>query len=222
MVREAISGEEMMVVEVNANAIGIPFACMMENAGSETARVVISRIDACSKVAIVCGTGNNGGDGFATARHLLSKSDSIVVEVFLVGGVESIRKDDSKINWDILQRIHHHPSSRLTIHSALDVSKMNFSGFDAIVDAVFGTGLKGEVREPFAEAIRKINSCKGRALIFSIDVPSGLDATTGEVLGTAVTADYTISLHREKKGLVGNPNAGHVLVADIGIPVASD
>jgi len=219
MVREAISGEEMMVVEVNANAIGIPFACMMENAGSETARVVISRIDACSKVAIVCGTGNNGGDGFATARHLLSKSDSIVVEVFLVGGVESIRKDDSKINWEILQRIH---SPRLKIHSTLDVEKMDFSGFDAIVDAVFGTGLKGEVREPFAEAIRKINSCNGKALIFSIDVPSGLDATTGEVLGVAVTADYTITLHREKKGLIGNPNAGSVLVADIGIPPAGD
>lgn len=219
MFHEAISGEEMIVVEVNANAIGIPFACMMENAGSETARVIISRTDADAKVAIVCGTGNNGGDGFATARHLLAKSDYITVEVFLVGGVENIRKDDSRLNWEILQKIH---SPRLKIHPAMDVEKMDFSGFGAIVDAVFGTGLKGSVREPFATAIRKINECKGTVRIFSIDVPSGMDATSGTVLGTAVTADCTISLHRVKKGLIGNPNAGEVLVADIGIPATSD
>ena len=217
MAHGTISGEEMVVVELNANAIGIPFACMMENAGSETARIVLSRTATNPRIAILCGTGNNGGDGFVAARHIISKNDSAIVELFLIGGgADNIRKDESTLNWDILRKIH---SPRLKIHPKIIPEKIALTGFNVIIDALLGTGLNGEVREPYRTVIQKINAQKGRAKIFSLDVPSGTHATSGEVFGVTVKADCTISFHKEKAGLVGNENAGEIIVADIGIPI---
>ncbi len=197
---------------------GIPSLILMENAARAVAEIVlrslISPIQMCN-VAFVCGTGNNGGDGFAAARHLLQLGTRCVV--FLVGD-EANLAGDAAINFRIIQK--------------LGIPVFPFSAFSekrhawdrrpvVLVDAILGTGTKGPLKPAALDAIRQIEDLKKNHLssvrIIAVDIPSGLNGDDGSVAEAAVSADITIAIGCNKPGLARSC-AGRVEVIDIGIP----
>jgi hydroxyethylthiazole kinase-like uncharacterized protein yjeF len=210
---EYITPEEMRAAEALAASRGIGESVLMENAGSAVARLIDARFGhpAGREVLIVCGLGNNGGDGLVAARALGGRWR---VRVLLLGSAGDIKTGTSAGNWSLLG-----PSiERFEASDAASVLGRAewFSSADVIVDAVMGTGVRGEVREPQATAIRSINSAAGAKV--AIDIPSGLDPLTGEAASCTVRADLTVALHRAKTGLRGKgAYTGEVVEADIGI-----
>jgi hydroxyethylthiazole kinase-like uncharacterized protein yjeF len=183
---------------------GIPGLELMERAGEGLAELVL-RAAPRGRVAVVCGKGNNGGDGFVCARLLRQKG--LEVEVLLLGDPADLR-GDARTNHDRLEG----PEPRAFVPEAL-------SGAAVIVDAILGTGFSGTTRDPAARAISAIN--RAGADVVAVDVPSGVDASTGEVSGEAVRARATATFHAAKPGLwidPGKSHAGEVTVVDIGIP----
>lgn len=185
--------------------IGIPSIVLMENAGRCVSEMTMDMLGPGSRkrVAIFCGTGNNGGDGFVAARHLTKKDAE--VEVYVVGKKARI-KGNAKVN---LERIG---LEAREINSPVDLD------VDLIIDAIFGIGLKGKVKEPAKGIIAGLN--KNNAPIISVDVPSGLDADTGEVLGKAIKATKTVTMQFPKKGFCinqGPEHVGEVVAVDIGV-----
>ena len=189
---------------------GIPGLELMERAGTGLADLV-GEVAPAGRVVAVCGKGNNGGDGFVAARVLRDRGRE--VDVLLLGDIEELG-GDARVNAD---RLPGSPPGRFTA-SALD-------GAAAIIDAILGTGFSGEPREPAAGAIGAINEAAEGAggCVVACDVPSGVDASTGEVAGVAVQARATATFHAAKPGLwidPGKTHAGEVRVVDIGIPAA--
>ena len=185
---------------------GVPGIELMERAGTGLADLVDARAPE-GRVAVVCGKGNNGGDGLVVARRLRQRGRD--VDVLLVADPSEYR-GDARANLEQLPG----PSPRRFGVRALD-------GAAAIVDAILGTGFAGEPRQPAREAIEAINAAAGHAVVFACDVPSGVDASTGEVTGAAVRANFTATFHAGKPGLwiaPGKGRAGAVTVVDIGIP----
>ncbi len=197
----------------------IPGIILMENAGRNVAEEVIKMMDnpQKTKVAILCGKGNNGGDGFVVARHL--HNHHIPVDVFLIAKISDILKDgDAATNLQILLTMKI-PIKELTDATHINNTLMNLTNYDILIDALFGTGLSGEVREPFKTLIYGINNLN--KTIVSVDIPSGLDCNTGNILGTAVKATKTITFAASKKGFFlgkGPDYTGNVVVTDISIP----
>lgn len=194
----------------------MPGLLLMEAA----ARSVMERLLQCvgkeDKVLVLCGTGNNGGDGFAIARMLRAKG--ISVRVFLLGSTENL-KGDAKTNFDMLaaQQI-----SVFTQRQASVLEKM-IDQSDWIVDAMLGTGLDREVDGFLKQVILYVNKMRhsGQIKVMAVDIPSGVAGNSGQVLGCAVEADETVTFCRLKPGLVLFPGcdyAGRVTVANIGIP----
>jgi NAD(P)H-hydrate epimerase len=183
---------------------------------------VLRRMDATEnelgrRVCIFCGTGNNGGDGYVITRHLLNKS--FKVAVVLCGDRNKI-KGDAKINLDILERMGQ-PIERLNITDQ-DISnrvRAYTEGTDMIVDALFGTGLSGQLSDEYKLLIENINA--QNCPILAVDIPSGLDCDTGEPLGAAIRATYTMTFVAMKKGFTVSSNAtqytGEIFVASIGV-----
>jgi len=189
----------------------MPGVILMENAGRGAAEVAVQMLDGTSdaRVAIVCGSGNNGGDGFVVARHL--HNDGVGVTVHLLARREKIG-GDARINLAIIEQM------QLDIRQSA-LGELDLSGCDLVVDAVLGTGLTGEVREPYASAIDAINDAG--APVLAIDLPSGLDVDTGEVLGRCVRAARTVTFALPKIGFTrsrGPEMTGEVTVVDIGVP----
>ena len=185
---------------------GIPGLDLMERAGTGLADLV-GELAPAGRIVAVCGKGNNGGDGFVAARLLRDRGRE--VDVLLLGDVEELR-GDAKVN---AERLPGAPPAPFAA-SALD-------GAAGIIDAILGTGFSGEPREPAAGAIAAINGVSGGACVVACDVPSGVDASTGEVAGAAVRARATATFHADKPGLwvdPGKTQAGEVRVIDIGIP----
>ncbi|MFH1655238.1 MAG: NAD(P)H-hydrate epimerase [Candidatus Omnitrophota bacterium] len=196
---------------------GIESLFLMENAGKAVAEEVmrILKNSKNKKIAIFCGKGNNGGDGFVAARYLINKG--FQVKNFLVGQVKEITSD-AHTNLDLLlkmeQKIIQIPDA-----GAFRRHKDKLKGPCLVVDALLGVGLQGKVREPFETIINFLN--KSRKTVISVDVPSGLDATTGEPLGTCIEADETITFGLVKKGFLKNQGpefVGELKVVDIGWP----
>lgn len=192
---------------------GIPSIILMENAGRGIVDAFLS-LNPKDKVVICCGGGNNGGDGFVVARHLDNRN--IPVHVLLC--VEPLTlKGDAKVNYEIVLK----SGIPLTVICSDDVQPMKqfLSEASWIIDALFGTGLKGEVKSPLYQMIQLMNESKKS--ILSIDIPSGLDCDTGEVLGIAIQATHTFTMVALKRGF-GNPKAttylGKVNVVDISAP----
>ncbi len=210
--------KDMMAVDTNAAALGIPRLSLMENAGRCLADKISEIIKPC-KVVIFAGTGGNGGDGFVAARYLLNKG--FEVEVFILSNPSRIKSDEARINWDVLQRIDK-GLNPLKMYVVEDSSKLKKLGEDmdagVVVDAILGTGIKGKLREPVSSAIDIINSLKGFKV--AVDIPSGLDPLTGEVSDKTVIADSTITFHQAKTGLKNAriEHVGKVQICDIGIP----
>jgi NAD(P)H-hydrate epimerase len=199
------AGEQRALDEWAIGELQIPGIQLMERAGIGLAKVV-SRLAPNGPITVVCGKGNNGGDGFVCARALRDRGRE--VRVLLLGAPEELQ-GDARANWE---RLPGEPPG------AFDPGKLH--GSAAIVDAILGTGFSGEAREPAAGAIEAINAVRG-AKVVACDVPSGVDASTGEIKGSAVMAAATATFHAAKPGLwisPGKSHAGEVTVVDIGIP----
>ena len=213
---EVITAEKMAEIDKKAVELGIPRLLLMENAGGAVARKIMEKFGHELKIIVFAGTGNNGGDGFVAARHLANKGAK--VNVFLIGDPKGIRTEEAHLNWNVIRKMER--SVKLyVVRSSSDLKKAKhyLKRADVIVDAILGTGLKGPLREPFASAVRLIN--ESGVPVVSVDAPTGLNPSTGEVHRVAVKAAYTVTFHKMKKGfLKAKEHTGEVIVADIGIP----
>jgi len=199
----------MRALEMNAEYFGIPRLLLMENAGHAVATEIASRFKPTETVAIYCGLGGNGGDGFVAARHLASLDFKLTI--ILAGRARDITDNAAATNWEALQSL-----SAVKVYEAYDSSLIPEVATDVVVDALLGTGTKGKLRPPILQAVKKINTLK--TFRVAIDVPTGVDADTGEAVGDAVEADVTITFHRTKTGLEkAKKYVGKLVVRDIGL-----
>ena len=217
MTMNTITPEEMAIADENSEYLGVPRILLMENAGKSIAEIIKEKLEKTSgkKVVVVAGTGNNGGDGLVCARHISERANVIVI---LLGRVGDIKTYESLTNWKIIQKMKIKVLYALApnVDSLLNLES-EIEEADIIVDAIFGTGIKGKIREPFSSAIDKMNLSKGFKV--AVDIPSGLDPLTGDVHDKCVIADVTVTLHKMKVGLVNKSNiTGDVIVSSIGMP----
>ena len=201
------------------NELGIPGIVLMENAGRSCAQFIIETLSKIKKpkVCIFCGTGNNGGDGFVIARHLLNAGFTVTVVV--CGNIAKI-KNDARVNLDILTGL------------GLKIERLDMEGTDdidarvtklaneanMIIDAIFGTGLTGTLRDEYKRLIESINGLG--CPVLSVDIPSGLDCDTGLSLGASIKANCTVTFVAVKKGFAfenARAYTGYIFIASIGV-----
>ena len=226
---EKFSVEDVLIADNNAQWLGIPLVHLMENAGYSIADEIVKNyvISDKSVVAIFCGTGNNGGDGFVVARQLAAFNIKSIV--ILAGAPERIRTQASQFNWEIISNHVNYLVETIIIRDSSEIDEIKLLNKDKgkialIVDGLLGTGIKGRIREPISTVIDKINKLKEEQHIevVSIDLPSGLDPDTGEVTYKAVRADLVIALHRIKKGVdIKSEYIKEIVIRSIGIPQES-
>lgn len=200
--------------QIAIEKIGIPGLILMENAGLKAAQCISKKISPISgkSLAILCGKGNNGGDGFVIGRHLNRMGAS--VHFFLAAKKPSDITGDAKVNFEIVQSM----GLSVTLLTQSD-STGDLNEYDVVVDALLGTGLKGNVTGLLAELIKKMN--RSEAVVVAIDTPSGLDCDTGSQLGCCTEADMTITMGQLKTGMMLYPGRGLVgdlFVADLSVP----
>ena len=220
IIRPMTSGERMRLTREQVRLIDklaleryhIPGLVLMENASRAVADAIISMASvADASVAIVCGGGNNGGDGFAVARHLHNRGAH--VDLVLAAAPARLR-GDALMNWQIVEAMG---IENVDFHDSEDV--VNAHAVDIVVDALFGTGLS---RQPDADMTKLIEVMNRSGLpIVAIDLPSGLDCDSGEALGACIRATRTVTFVAEKVGFA-NPASkqytGEITVGDIGCP----
>ncbi len=195
----------------------IPGLILMENAGLRAADIILKKIPAnCKKTVLVCcGPGNNGGDGFVVARHLLN--NNVRVKILLLINRDKIR-GDACTNFNILLRMKADIID-ITSPDYLKKAQLATSQTVLIVDAIFGIGLNKKVKGVFKEVITIIN--KSKTQVMALDIPSGLCATTGKVLGVCVTAQSTVTFGVAKAGFFlesGKRKSGKLIIANISFP----
>jgi ADP-dependent NAD(P)H-hydrate dehydratase / NAD(P)H-hydrate epimerase len=200
---ELLTNTQMSEADRRTIASGISGETLMENAGAAVAQAVMVRHPRDSRVAVVAGPGNNGGDGFVAARHL--RQAGYRVSVHLIGRLQAIKGDAAQAarQWQ----------------EPIATGATDLRGADVVIDALFGAGLDRPVAGEALAAITAINSAG--APVIAVDLPSGINGTTGAVLGSAVTASQTVTFFRKKPGhllLPGRLHCGSVEVAQIGIP----
>lgn len=208
---KVISCQEMKEIDNHAiKKIGIPGIVLMENAALK----VINNIDLnLNRYAVVCGKGNNGGDGLAVARHLIVNNKR--VKVYIAGNVGS-GTDDFNINLNILKNLKA-DITYIKGEKELTALKEDLQNSDLVLDALFGIGLKRNIEGIYFDVIKIMNDSSKQ--IIAIDIPSGINGDTGEVMGIAVKAVKTITFHAVKKGLMNCEDyAGEIILEDIGIP----
>jgi len=221
-----LTREECRAVDQYAiERLGIAGTVLMENAGRHAARLIdrwlrrrLRSAGGPGRVAILCGRGNNGGDGFVIARHLVLAGHTVSIDLLCRAGDLT---NDAAINHGIVERMGL-PIREVMASRAMAAAARRWRNSDVVVDALLGTGFAGQVREPLAGAIERVNRLRG-PLIVAVDVPSGLDANTGLPGGVAVRADQTVTFLARKTGFSKQGSkgyTGHVTVADIGAPLA--
>lgn len=209
-----VSSRQMKTLDNNTiNNIGVSGIILMENAAKAVVTEILKdeEIDN-KKVLILCGTGNNGGDGLAVGRilkHLKIDCDIVVI------GESSSFKGDARVNYNILKNLNE------SINEITDDEKININieNYNIIVDAIFGISCNREVKGVYYDIINLINI--SNKYIYSVDIPSGINADNGQVMGIAVKANKTITFCLPKIGTILYPGAlytGDIIVADIGIP----
>jgi len=199
------AAEQRSLDEWAIGQLGIPGLDLMERAGTGLAELVHELVPA-GRVVVVCGKGNNGGDGFVAARLLRDRGRE--VHVLTLAPVEELRGDALR------------NAERLPGAAPEPFRAGALAGAAAVIDAILGTGFSGEPRDPAASAIEAINAVSDAASVIACDVPSGVDASTGEIAGVAVSARATATFNAAKPGLwiaPGKGRAGEVRVVDIGI-----
>ncbi len=224
-----MTAEEMTGADVRAQRLGVPGIRLMEHAGTAVAAaaralaVAGERWDA-GPILVLCGPGNNGGDGFVAARRLAARGARVAV--VLVASEPRPRTPDALRNWDRLARLE--GVERIHVAVARDVALLG-NGIERaaiVVDALLGTGVHGLLREPVRSAVEIANRARAAGVpILAVDCPTAVDLTSGELSDPVVRADVTVTFHRPKTGLRsrrGAAVAGRVLVAPIGIPPEAD
>jgi len=184
---------------------GIPSIILMEHAAHEVFLKLEEKWNQNTRFVIVCGSGNNGGDGFALARLLFLKK--YVCSIHFLGKEERLTKD-AKINYDICKSLQ-----------IPFIKDCDYDSYDVIIDCIFGTGLCRNIEGKYEEVIDEINATN--KYIISIDIPSGIDSDSGRVLGVAIMANETYTMQAGKIGLYlcpGRNYAGKLSVLDIFIP----
>ncbi|MGH7360838.1 MAG: NAD(P)H-hydrate epimerase, partial [Candidatus Methylomirabilales bacterium] len=215
------TAEEMRRLDRRAIAeLGIPGVTLMENAGAGAAREILSAFGPLRgrKVVVLCGKGNNGGDGFVVARHLLRGRARL--RVFLLGAAREV-KGDAAVKLGELRRARGAQVTEVMGAGGFKEVEGALAGAALIVDGLLGTGLTGPAEGLVARAIGAINA-SGRPVV-ALDLPSGLSSDTGALLGPTVAATLTTTFAGWKRGLLlypGAAHAGRVRVVPIGIPPA--
>jgi NAD(P)H-hydrate epimerase len=209
--RPLYDAREMRAADEGAiEGLGIPGAVLMEQAGLTAAREIVASFQG-QRAAVVCGGGNNGGDGFVVARHLHTAGWD--VECLLAADPAALPAD---------ARRNHDIAVRLGVRMQHGVRRARLRRADVIVDALLGTGFTGA---PRPDAARVIAATAGLPAVVALDVPSGVDASTGVIAGTSVAAEITVCFHGRKLGTAVEPGrtaSGRVVVAGIGIPPQAD
>ncbi|MBB6218798.1 NAD(P)H-hydrate epimerase [Anaerosolibacter carboniphilus] len=215
---KVVDGIQMKMLDQTAmEEYKIPGIILMEQAGMAVTEEIMKEIQRQEnkRVMIICGLGNNGGDGFVAARHLFQRG--IPVKVRIIGDIARLN-GDAKSNYDILKKLKTDIKTMLDFQDIQKLSdELAHSGI--VVDAICGTGLNRGADGLWKELIRVINQC-GK-YILSIDIPSGVSASTGNILDTAVRANKTVVLQLPKVGNINFPGADYsdeMIVKDIGIP----
>jgi len=181
--------------------LAIPEEILMENAGEASYFVIMDEFGVThKKFVIISGIGNNGGDGFVVARKIHSNGGD--VKVFILGDANKF-KGAAKKNFDIISRLQ----IEIRHIESIETIKSDVLHCDAIVDAIFGTGLTRNVESLYRDVILLIN--KSRKKVFSVDIPSGINGDTGEIMGVSVTADYTVTFGLPKIGNMLFPGYEH-------------
>ena len=204
-----ISVKQMMAIENKGHDMGFLKKFMMENAGAAAVKRLVERFGDVSskKILVYAGLGNNGGDAMVVARHLAGYGAKPCI--ILLGDPEKIKTEESRWNWNLLEKM---PSVLL-----LPNGEIKNSGEEIVIDGILGTGISGDIREPYRTAISVINASD--ALKLAIDVPSGLDPDTGKESDVVVRADMTVTFHKLKTGMAGREDlCGTIHVEKIGIP----
>lgn len=227
--RQPMSAESMRGADRRAQRMGVPGLQLMEQAGvavaaAAAATLVQTERTGTGTVLVLCGPGNNGGDGFVMARHLAVRGHRVAV--VLVATEEEPGTPDARRNW---QRLADHPViDRLRTSTARDLQILG-SGVEKaalVVDALLGTGVSGPLRDPIRSAVDLTWRARTAAVpVLAVDTPTAVDLTSGRQSDPVVRADVTVTFHRPKLGLLtrdGRALAGLVLVAPIGIPPGAD
>ena len=224
-----MAAEAMTGADKRAQALGMPGGRLMEQAGTAVAAAV--RAVALDQgrlgrgpILVMCGPGNNGGDGFVAARRL-AHLGLAVIAVFVAAEAKPQTRD-ALVNWD---RLANEPTvTRIHAPSARDLAILGqgIEKASVIVDALLGTGVRGALRDPIRTAVEMIRRAGDDGVpVVAVDTPTAVDLTSGEASQPAVRADLTVTFHRPKAGLLtrrGAALAGKVLVAPIGIPLDAD
>jgi len=195
-----ISEAEMKVIDTNSEYFGVPTFQLMENAGKNIAEFIQNHFkDTTKHILILCGTGNNGGDGFVAARYL---TQYYPITVFLTG--TEIKTQIAQKNYQKLQ------TYEVKIYHTLRDLDCLLQENDLIIDALLGTGLAGPLKEPYVTIVKKVNETRKKTII-SVDVPTGLGTPL------AVQPDHTVTFHDKQQGMT-EQNSGTITVVDIGVP----
>ncbi len=208
----AITSREMQALELNSEYFGVSRLQLMENAGRAVAEEILARFKPeKAKVAIFCGLGGNGGDGFVIARHLAS--NGIKAALILAGKSQDVTDEAARKNLSALR----HLKDAIIFHEAYDSSLIPKIEANIVIDALLGIGLKGAPRPPILQMIKRIN--ESNAFCVAVDVPTGINADTGAILGEAVKANLTVTFHKIKHGLEkAKTHVGELVVKKIGLP----
>ncbi|MHA1910217.1 MAG: NAD(P)H-hydrate dehydratase [Candidatus Kariarchaeaceae archaeon] len=211
---EELSVAESIAHEKNTFALGIKSIGLMEKAGKGLSETIIEIFPQFSKILVLCGTGNNGGDGLVAARYLSKIGKE--VSVMLFGRSNEMRTNDGKTNYALFNKIGKSP---IWVHSVDELEKIDLQKIlqenEIIVDSLIGVGLSGPVRGLVKEVIRQLNI--NDLTIVSTDVPSGINATTGDIFGDAVKSSLIVTFDKKKTGL-SVYSQEKIVVIPIGVP----
>lgn len=224
-----IGAEGMTGADRRAQALGMPEERLMEHAGTAVAAAVKAlAVDTgrwgSGPIVILCGPGNNGGDGFVAARRLALGGAEVVVAV--IAPETRPRNVTAARNWDRIAGDIGIAKVHAPVARDVAVFGHGLERASVIVDALLGTGVRGPLREPIRSAVELINHARAGGIpVVAVDTPTAVDLSSGEPSDPAVRADLTVTFHRPKTGFTtrrGAAHAGKVLVAPIGIPPEAD
>jgi NAD(P)H-hydrate epimerase len=243
-----IGGAEMAEIDEAAHTLGLTEDALMESAGAAVAEVAFTELSRLAEpvlgpggplaerllTVVLCGTGNNGGDGMVAARRLAAGGQRVTA--VLVGEASRISGTAAAHNWGVLQAMAATGSVQLFVAPSADLLaslRARISSASLLVDALLGSGASGPLREPVASAVQLVNAIRTHAAaagrpcrVLAVDTPTLIDLTGGERSDPVIAADLTVTFHRAKAGFALDPEArrlaGRYLVAPIGIPVEAE
>lgn len=206
------TSKEMLLADRATIAAGTPSCVLMERAATAVLHALLDNFDTSGKILLLCGAGNNGADGLVLARLLCERG--LCAEVIFTGKQRNGRPDRGAMGAEAAARLDELPPKVRILEKA------DFAGVSAIVDALFGVGLSRDITDGVADLIRAVN---GSGIpVLSIDLPSGIHADTGRIMGVAIRARQTVAISNIKQGHLLHPGVeytGKLTVANIGIPL---